>query len=135
MRARQDLVLKPEVRRVFAENFEVHGARKVWRQPGREEVQLAAAPWSGFVYVAFVIDAYAHRIVGWLARHTQASCSTRWNKHCMIASLCIVADWSIIRIAAANTSRSNTPSAWLMPESSRQSLREPGVSLRRRRFL
>lgn len=32
------------------------------------------APWSGFVYVAFVIDAYARRIVGWRASRTaQAS--------------------------------------------------------------
>ncbi|OYU73778.1 MAG: hypothetical protein CFE32_19935 [Alphaproteobacteria bacterium PA3] len=30
-RARRDLELKPEVNRVFAENFEVYGARKVWR--------------------------------------------------------------------------------------------------------
>ena len=28
------------------------------------------ATWTGFVYVAFVIDAYARRIVGWRASHT-----------------------------------------------------------------
>jgi putative transposase len=28
------------------------------------------ATWSGFVYVAFVIDAYARRIVGWRASRT-----------------------------------------------------------------
>src|SRR5258708_10287967 len=28
------------------------------------------ATWTGFVYVAFVIDAYARRIVGWLASPT-----------------------------------------------------------------
>ncbi|VFU08875.1 transposase (fragment) [Methylocella tundrae] len=123
-RARGDLVLKPEIARVFAENFEVYGVRKVWRQLSREgfsvarctvgrlmrnmglqgvirgkpvktTVQDKAAPcpldrvnrqfhapapnrlwlsdftyvssWSGFVYVAFVIDAYARRIVGWRA--------------------------------------------------------------------
>jgi len=34
-RAQRDLALKPEVARVFAENFEVYGVRKVWlRIPG-----------------------------------------------------------------------------------------------------
>ena len=126
-RAKRDLELKPEIERVFAENFEVYGARKVWRQMGRESfavarctverlmanlglhgairgkpirttVQDKAAPcprdhvnrvfhaqapnmlwlsdftyvstWSGFVYVAFVIDAYARRIVGWRVSRT-----------------------------------------------------------------
>ena len=35
-RARQDTVLKPEIARVFAENFAVYGVRKVWRQMMRE---------------------------------------------------------------------------------------------------
>ncbi|MDN2580954.1 IS3 family transposase [Aquibium sp. ELW1220] len=126
-RAKRDLMLKPEIERVFAENFEVYGARKVWRQMLREgfavarctverlmadlglqgvirgkivrtTVQDKAAPcpldhvnrvfhapapnrlwlsdftyvstWSGFVYVAFVIDAYARRIVGWRVSRT-----------------------------------------------------------------
>lgn len=126
-RARRDLVLKPEITRVFTENFEVYGARKVWRQLGREGHSVArctverlmrrialqgvirgkpvrttisdkAAPcprdhvnrqfhapapnrlwlsdftyvstWSGFVYVAFVIDAFARRIVGWRVSRT-----------------------------------------------------------------
>lgn len=126
-RARRDLELKPQIARVFAENFAVYGARKVWRQLRREEISLArctverlmrqmglagvirgkpvrttisdkAAPcprdhvnrqfhapapdrlwlsdftyvatWAGFVYVAFVIDAYARRIVGWRASRT-----------------------------------------------------------------
>ena len=126
-RARQDAVLKIEVRRVFAQNFRVYGVRKVWRQLRREGFDVArctvsrlmqdmgmqgvirgkpvrttisdrAAPcpldhvnrqfkaprpnalwlsdfiyvatWSGFVYVAFVIDAYARRIVGWRASRT-----------------------------------------------------------------
>jgi putative transposase len=126
-RAKRDLALKPEIERVFAENFEVYGARKVWRQLNREDVTVArctverlmaglglrgvirgkpvrttvqdkAAPcpldhvnrvfhapapnmlwlsdftyvstWSGFVYVAFVIDAYARRIVGWRVSRT-----------------------------------------------------------------
>ncbi len=126
-RAKRDLELKPAIERVFAENFEVYGARKVWRQmvregfnvarctverlmadlglhgvvrgkPIRTTVQDKAAPcpldhvnrvfhapapnklwlsdftyvstWSGFVYVAFVIDAYARRIVGWRVSRT-----------------------------------------------------------------
>jgi len=126
-RARRDLDLKPEIARVFAENFAVYGVRKVWRQMGREGLVVArctvarlmremglqgvirgkpvrttisdkAAPcpldhvnrqfhapapnmlwlsdftyvatWAGFVYVAFVIDAYARRIVGWRASRT-----------------------------------------------------------------
>ena len=126
-RARRDLDLKPQIARVFAENFAVYGVRKVWRQLRREEISLArctverlmrqmglrgvirgkpvrttisdkAAPcprdhvnrqfhapapdrlwlsdftyvatWAGFVYVAFVIDAYARRIVGWRASRT-----------------------------------------------------------------
>ena len=127
VRARRDAVLRPEVARVFAENFEVYGARKVWRQMMREGFEVArctverlmqdmglhgvvrgkpirttiqdkGAPcpldrvnrifhapapnrlwlpdftyvstWSGFVYVAFVIDAYARRIVGWRVSRT-----------------------------------------------------------------
>jgi putative transposase len=126
-RARQDAVLKIEVRRVFDENFSVYGVRKVWRQLKREGFDVArctvarlmrtiglrgvirgksvrttiadktalcppdhvnrqfkaprpnalwlsdftyVATWSGFVYVAFVIDAYARRIVGWRASRT-----------------------------------------------------------------
>jgi putative transposase len=126
-RARRDLALKPEIARVFAENFGIYGARKVWRQLGREGISVArctverlmgemglqgvirgkpvrttisdkAAPcpldhvnrqfhapapnvlwlsdftyvatWSGFVYVAFVIDAFARRIVGWRVSRT-----------------------------------------------------------------
>jgi transposase InsO family protein len=126
-RVRRDQALKPEIARVFAENFAVYGVRKVWRQMKREGFELArctverlmgemglqgvirgkpvrttisdkAAPcpldhvnrqfhapapnrlwlsdftyvatWSGFVYVAFVIDAYARRIVGWRASRT-----------------------------------------------------------------
>ena len=126
-RARRDMALKPEIARVFAENFEVYGVRKVWRQLQRESFDVArctverlmrgmglqgvirgkpvrttisdkAAPcpldhvnrqfhaprpnalwvsdftyvstWTGFVYVAFVIDAYARRIVGWRTSRT-----------------------------------------------------------------
>jgi putative transposase len=40
-RARRDDALKEEVRRVFAENFGVYGARKVWRQMQREGFDIA----------------------------------------------------------------------------------------------
>ena len=40
-RAKRDLALRPEIERVFAENFEVYGARKVWRQLNREDVTVA----------------------------------------------------------------------------------------------
>ena len=123
-RVQRDGQLREEIRRVFNENFQVYGARKVWRQLLREGHDVArctverlmramglagvirgktvrttvsdkAAPcpldhvnrqfsaprpnalwvsdftyvatWTGFVYVAFVIDAYARRIVGWRA--------------------------------------------------------------------
>ena len=126
-RAKRDMALQPEIARVFAENFEVYGVRKVWRQMVRERFDVArctverlmrgmglagvirgklvrttvqdkAAPcpldhvnrvfhapapnvlwvsdftyvstWTGFVYVAFVIDVYARRIVGWRVSRT-----------------------------------------------------------------
>jgi putative transposase len=129
-RAKRDLSLKPEIRRVFQENFAVYGVRKVWRQLKRESFDVArctierlmrdmglkgairgkpfkttmsdksvpcpldhvnrqfhaSAPnrlwlsdftyvpsWTGFAYVAFIIDAFARRIVGWKAsRSAQA---------------------------------------------------------------
>jgi transposase InsO family protein len=129
-RSKRDLSLKPEITRVFAENFAVYGARKVWRQLKRESFDVArctierlmremglkgairgrpfkttisdkSAPcpldhvnrqfhalapnrlwlsdftyvpsWTGFAYVAFIIDAFARRIVGWKAsRSAQA---------------------------------------------------------------
>jgi putative transposase len=126
-RARQDLVLMAQIQRVHAANFGVYGARKVWRQLGREGITVArctverlmrrlglrgavrgkeirttipdktspcpadkvnrqfwaphpnalwvsdftyVATWQGFVYVAFVIDVFARRIVGWRVSRT-----------------------------------------------------------------
>jgi putative transposase len=126
-RARRDLALRVEVRRVFDANYRVYGVRKVWRQLRREGFDVArctvarlmramdlagvirgkpvrttisdrsapcpldrvnrqfrapapdmlwvsdftyVATWAGFVYVAFVIDTYARRIVGWRASRT-----------------------------------------------------------------
>ena len=122
LRLRRDRALAPEIRRVHAENFRVYGARKVWRQLGREGHVVArctverlmraqglrgvvrgrkcrttipddsaarpldrvnrqfqasrpnqlwvadftyVATWAGFVYVAFVIDVFARRLIGW----------------------------------------------------------------------
>jgi len=121
-RVQRDAALRVEIRRVFEENFQVYGVRKVWRQLVREGEDVArctvarlmrrmglqgvirgrrvrttisdkaascpldrvnrqfraprpnvlwvsdftyVATWAGFVYVAFVIDAYARRIIGW----------------------------------------------------------------------
>ena len=126
-RARRDGGLKEKIRQVFDANFQVYGARKVWRQLRREGEDVArctverlmkemglqgairgkgikttksnpAAPcpldrvnrqfqaprpnalwvsdftyvstWGGFVYVAFVIDTFARRIVGWKVSRT-----------------------------------------------------------------
>ena len=40
-RAKRDAALKPEVRRVFEENFSVYGVRKVWQQLKREGFEVA----------------------------------------------------------------------------------------------
>jgi transposase InsO family protein len=126
-RAKRDEVLVGEVERVWQENLQVYGVRKVWRQLRREGFEVArctvgrlmrrsglrgvvrgkkvrttmpdlAAPrpsdkvqrvfyaerpnqlwvsdftyvstWQGFVYVAFVIDVFARRIVGWRVSST-----------------------------------------------------------------
>jgi hypothetical protein len=39
--ARRDVALKPEIDRVFAENFAAYGVRKVWRQMMREGFAVA----------------------------------------------------------------------------------------------
>ncbi len=40
-RAKQDAIRKIEIRRVLAENFDVYGVRKVWRQLRREGEDIA----------------------------------------------------------------------------------------------
>ena len=126
----RDLTLKEDIQRLFTENFQVYGVRKVWRQLKREGKDVArctvarlmknlglqgiirgkphrttfsdksapcpldrvnrhfeapapnmlwvadftyVATWAGFVYVAFVIDVYARRIVGWRVSRTANS--------------------------------------------------------------
>jgi putative transposase len=126
-RMRRDAGLRREIRRVWEANFGAYGVRKVWRQLGREGIEVArctvarlmrdmglrgivrgketrttiadkarpcpldrvnrqfraprpnalwlsdftyVATWQGFAYVAFVIDAFARRIVGWRVSRT-----------------------------------------------------------------
>lgn len=40
-RAKRDAERRPEIQRVWAQNFEVYGARKVWRQLNREGIEVA----------------------------------------------------------------------------------------------
>jgi putative transposase len=122
VRQQQDDAMVDHIQRVWDANRQVYGARKVWRQLGREDIEVArctverlmrrlglrgvirgkpvrttwpdaampcpldrvnrqfqasrpnelwvsdftyVSSWQGFVYVAFVIDVYARRIVGW----------------------------------------------------------------------
>lgn len=122
-RAKRDEQLCVEIRRVWNQNQQVYGAKKVWKQLNREGIRVArctvarlmaqlgltgavrgrtfkvtttpdgaasrpldlvernftaerpnqlwvsdltyVSTWRGFVYVAFVIDVYSRRIVGW----------------------------------------------------------------------
>lgn len=121
-RTKRNAVLSPEIKRVWEENKEVYGVRKIWRQLQREEFNIArctvarlmkvldihgvtrgkahkttvqdkrlpcpedkvnrkfrapapnmlwvsdftyVSTWQGFVYVAFIIDTFADKIVGW----------------------------------------------------------------------
>jgi putative transposase len=123
-RLARDRELRGSIRRIWEENFQAYGARKVWKQLHREQIPVArctverlmrqeglrgvvrgrrkrttiandlfekpldrvqrrfvasrpdelwvadftfVATWAGFVYVAFVIDVFARRIVGWRA--------------------------------------------------------------------
>lgn len=40
-RSKREAQLRPDIRRVWEENFQVYGARKVWRQMNREEIPVA----------------------------------------------------------------------------------------------
>ena len=40
-RAKQDTAFQANIQRVFTENFEVYGARKIWRQMRRESREVA----------------------------------------------------------------------------------------------
>lgn len=121
-RHQKDLLLKAHIQRVWDDNFQVYGVRKVWHQLKREGIKIArctvarlmnalglqgvrrgkvirttvsnpkapcpldlvnrqfkaerpnalwvsdftyVSTWQGFAYVAFIIDVFARRIVGW----------------------------------------------------------------------
>ena len=130
-RIRRDAVLRDDIERIWNDNFQVYGARKVWRQLQREGQSVArctverlmrqmglegvrrgprvkvttrvdetlsrpadlverdftvqqpnqlwvadltyVATWNGFVYAAFVIDAFSRMIVGWRVSTTLRS--------------------------------------------------------------
>jgi putative transposase len=42
-RLQRDGLLVCEIRRIHEDNFQVYGARKLWRQLGREDITVAAA--------------------------------------------------------------------------------------------
>ena len=178
-------MLKPEIQRVFDDNFKVYGVRKVWIQLHREGFEVArcsvqrlmrhmglwgavrgkafktttpdetlarpadlvdrdftatrpnqlwvsdltyVATWSGFTYVAFVIDVFSRRIVGW-----RASTSLRtdlaldaleqaiWDR-----STQTPASWCITRIGDRNIYLSGTPNGSPPPVSNPRS--DPSVT-------
>jgi putative transposase len=170
-RAKRDVSFKVEIRRVFVENFEVYGVRKVWRQLRREGFDIArctverlmrnmdlrgvirgkpvkttisdeaalcpldhvkrqfraprpnvlwvsdftyVATWQGFVYVAFVIDTFARRIVGWRASRTAHTSFVLDALEQALHDRRPVHRGGLVHHSdrVANTSRLNTPSAW-----------------------
>lgn len=63
--------------------------------------------WQGWLYVAFVTDAFARRIVGWqtsASMTTDLRSSTPWSRRCMRASLARARSRTMVT-AAANTSQ------------------------------
>ena len=78
--------------------------------------------WQGWLYVAFVIDVFARRIVGWRvssSMRTDLCISMRWSKPCMPGSPSAMEASSVIRIEGRSTSAFGTPSDWPKPASSR----------------
>ena len=71
------------------------------------------ATWTGFVDVAFVIDAYARRIVGWrMSRSPHAGFVLDALDQAIHDRKPVpAAVWCTIATGACNTSRSSTPSA------------------------
>ena len=81
------------------------------------------ATWSGFVYVAFVIDAFARRIVGWrVSRTAHASFVLDALEQALHDRRPVHRDGLVHHSdRGANTSPFATPSAWRRPVSSPQS--------------
>lgn len=71
---RRDAELKGEVRRVFAENFGVYGARKVWRQLRREGFAVArcraSAPLTSTATASFIVSKANHAPIAVIAPAT-----------------------------------------------------------------
>ena len=85
----QGVVRGKPVRTTVSDKAGAVPARQVNRQfqaPRPNELWVSdftyVATWQGFVYVAFVIDAFARRIVGWRVSRPRmpASSSTRWSR-------------------------------------------------------
>jgi len=81
------------------------------------------ATWRGFVYVAFVIDVFARRIVGW---RVSASLRTDFVLDALEQAIFDRRGaggriWSTTATAGPSTSRCVTPSGWRRPVSSRRS--------------
>ena len=77
------------------------------------------ATWRGFVYVAFVIDVFARRIVGWRVSN---SLRTDFVLDALEQAIYVVAvtaraTWCITATAARSTCRCATPSGWPTPAS------------------
>ena len=81
------------------------------------------ATWRGFTYVAFVIDAFARRIVGWRVsgRADAGFVLDALKRRCTSASRSVATTSFTTAIAAPSTSRSSIRSVLPRPESSHQS--------------
>jgi len=69
--------------------------------------------WQGWLYVAFVIDVFARRIVGWwVSSSMRTDCVLDgWSRHCTPGNPSVRTPSSIIRTGVPNTSPSATASA------------------------
>lgn len=81
---------------------------RVFHAPAPNQLWLSdftyVSTWAGFVYVAFVIDAYARRIVGWRVSRTAhaSSCWMRWSRPFTSDGPPIAAAWCTIATAVRN---------------------------------
>jgi len=73
-RAKRDLVLTDEIRRVFEANFRVYGARKVWRQLGREGIDAARCTAARLMRQMGLQGAVRGREVRTTVSHPAAAC-------------------------------------------------------------
>jgi hypothetical protein len=186
VRARRDEALGGHIRRVWRENREVYGVRKVWKQLRREGRPTArctvarlmrqlglqgvvrgrtfktttipdaaalrppdlvtrrftasrpnqlwvadltyVATWRGFVYVAFVIDVFARRIVGWRASTSRRSDlaldaleQALYDRPIAESERLVHHSDRGVQLNSGSTCQSATPSGWPKRASSRRS--------------